>query len=163
MYPVHYRDELGLRMRTFDGIFENEREKEPFHVVRRLMSLNNNNEEDSMTTNKQRMDGIKKCRVTRAMSQIRKTLNDYGKMNKLARSAVCVDEDFHYMRGRNGANGMDSLRNNLQSRPEHSVFKARDFTMPELNPTSSLTSRTVEIEKFNNAYSWTHLSPDLIS
>ena len=116
-------------MRTFDGIFENEREKETFYVecmVRCLMmSLNNNNDEDLMTMKKQRMDEIKTCRVTRAISQIRKALNDYRRMNKLSRSAVCVEEDFHYMRGRNGANN-DSLRNNIQSWPERSVFEARD-------------------------------------
>ena len=137
-------------MRTFDVIFENEREKETFYMecmVRCLMmSLNNNNEEDSTTMKKQRMDEIKTCRVTRAISQIRKALNDSGRINKLPRSAVCVDEDFHYLRGRNGAND-DSLRNNLQSWPEHSVFEARDFTTPELNPTLSLTSRMIEIEK----------------
>ena len=99
-----------------------------------------------MTMKKQRMDEIKTCRVTRTISQIKKAVNDYGRMNKLPRSAVCVDEDFHYMRGRNGGND-DSLRNKLQSWPERSVFKARDFTTPELNPTLSLTSRTVEIEK----------------
>ena len=55
-------------------------------------------------------------------------------------------DDFHYMRSRNGAND-DSLRDNLQSWPECSVFEARDFRMPELNPTLSLMSRTVEIEK----------------
>ena len=32
MYPIHSRDELGLRMRTFDSIFDNEREKETFYV-----------------------------------------------------------------------------------------------------------------------------------
>ena len=104
MYPIHSRDELGLQMRTFDGIFENEREKETFYVecmVRCLMmSLNNNNEEYSTTMKKQRIDEIKTCRVTRTISQIRKALNDYGKMNKLPRTVVCVDEDFHYMRGR---------------------------------------------------------------
>ena len=63
MYPIHSRDELGLQMRTFDGIFENEREKETFYVecmVRHLMmSLNNNNDEDSMRMKKQRIDEIK--------------------------------------------------------------------------------------------------------
>ena len=50
------------------------------------------------------------------------------------------------MRGRNGVKD-DSLRNNLQSWPEHSVFETRDFMMPELNPALSFTSRTVQIEK----------------
>ena len=95
---------------------------------------------------KQKVDEIKKCRVTRAISQISKALNDYREMNKLPRSAVCIDKDFHYMRGRNGTNN-DSLRNNLQFWPECSVFEARDFTTPELNTTLSLTSRMVEIEK----------------
>ena len=70
-------------MRTFDGIFQNEREKETFYVecmVRHLMSHNDNNEEDS-TMKKQIMDEIKKCTVTRAISQIKKALNDYGKIS----------------------------------------------------------------------------------
>ena len=113
------------------------------------MSLNNNNDEDLTTMKEQRMDEIKTCRVTRAISQIRKALNDCGRMNRLPRSAVCVDEDFHYMRGKNGAND-DSLRNNLQSWPERSVFEAGDFTTPALNPTLSLMSRTVEIEKLKH-------------
>ena len=92
------------------------------------------------------MNEIKKWRVTKAISQIRKVLNNYGRMNNLPRSAACVDEDFHYMRDRNGADD-DSQRNSLQSWPEHFVFEARNFMMTELNPTSSLTSRTVEIEK----------------
>ena len=45
-------------------------------------------------------DIISQCRVTRNLAMIREILNNYGKFNKLPRSCVRVNEDFHYMHGK---------------------------------------------------------------
>ena len=51
---------------TTDSIFENEREKETFYMECMVQHLSCNNKGDSMM--KQRMDEIKKYRVTRDIS-----------------------------------------------------------------------------------------------
>ena len=58
---------------------------------------------------------------------------------------VCVDEDFHYMRGKNGSND-DCLKNGKQSRPLRSIFDARDPMTPKLNCTLSLTCSDQDVE-----------------
>ena len=53
-------------------------------------------------------DDLKSCRITRHLSVIQHLSDEYGKEKKLLRSAVRVDEDFHYMHGKYGCND-DSL------------------------------------------------------
>ena len=81
---------------------------------------------------------LHECRISRIVARIREILNDFGKLKKFPRSMMCVDKDFHYMRGENGCND-DCLRNEKQSWPLRSIFNARDPTTIELNPTLSLT------------------------
>ena len=76
---------------------------------------------------------------------IRKIFNDFGKANKLPRSCVRVDEDFHYMHGKNGAND-DRLKMEKQSWPNQSVFNAHDPDILPLNFTLSLTCEDTHIE-----------------
>ena len=79
-------------------------------------------------------DELHKCRTVRTIAKIKNVLNDFGRMNRLPRSMLCADEDFHYMGGRNGSND-DCLKNGKQSWPLRSIFDARDPTTPKLNCT----------------------------
>ena len=64
-------------------------------------------------------------------------MDEYGKGKKLPRSAVRVNEDFHYMHGKYGCND-DSLCEREQSWQKRLIFNARNpFTQP-LNVTLSM-------------------------
>ena len=76
---------------------------------------------------------------------IREILNNYGKSNKLPRSRVRVDEGFHYMRGKNGAND-NRLKMEKQSWPNRSVFNARNPDTLPLNSTLTLTCEDTDAE-----------------
>ena len=79
----------------------------------------------------------------------RKCLNDWGEKNNEPRSSISVDEDFHYMCSRCGANE-DFKEDDKQSWLDRSLFMMRDLTMPLLNPTLSMTckcARKVEVIK----------------
>ena len=91
-----------------------------------------------LADNEMANDKLHECRISRIMARIREILNNFEKLKKIPRSMMCVDEDFHDMRGKNGCND-DCLRNEKQSWPLRSVFNARDPTTPKLNPTLSLT------------------------
>ena len=123
---------------TFDGIFEYEREKEMFYIESMLCQLAND---------KYIIDGDKlyECGVSRTMAKIRKLLNEYGRKKKLPRSVVCVNEDFHYMRGKKGCND-DNLKFSKQSWPLQSIFEACDPATPTLNSTLSLTCDNQDVE-----------------
>ena len=121
-------DNLDMNLTAYDGIFENEREKEIFYIESMLHRL---------ADNEMANDKLHECRISRIVARIREILNDFGKLKKLPRSMMCVDEDFHYMRGKNGCND-DCLRNEKQSWPLRSIFNARDPKTPEVNPTLSL-------------------------
>ena len=50
------------------------------------------------------MDAVKSCRITKLLSLLQTMLDDFGYKKKLPCSVVHVDEDFHYMQGKQGAN-----------------------------------------------------------
>ena len=132
------RDNLGMNLSTYDGVSENEREKETFYIESMLPRLAKNH--DGVET-----DELHECRTVRTIAKIRNVLNDFGRMKRLPRSMVCVDEDFHYMRGKNGSND-DCLKKRKQSWPLRSIFDARDPTTPKLNCTLSLTCSDQDVE-----------------
>ena len=90
-------------------------------------------------------DNIGQCRITKNLAYMRRALDSHGRSQGLARSCVRVDEDFHYMRGKNGAND-DYLRMKKQSWPKRSVFNACDTDTLPLNPTLSLSCGNTEVE-----------------
>ena len=81
---------MGKTLHTFDGVFDSEREKERFYMECMLRHLSEGREDIDM------MGYVNVCRV---LSYCRASLEDYAIKNDLPRSAVRVDEDFHYMRG----------------------------------------------------------------
>ena len=93
-YPIDHVDRLGRVLRSFDGVFEFEREREFYYIeynMRSLRVLKKNKDGDS----------IRECRVVRTLANMRKLLNDFGRQHNLPRRSVRVDEDFWYMRGEN--------------------------------------------------------------
>ena len=73
-------------------------------------------------------------------------LDNFGYKKKLPSSVVHVDEDFHYMRGKQDAND-DSSQGQRQSWPSRSIFKGRN---PDTLPLNATLSQTC---KFNLGYS----------
>ena len=53
-------------------------------------------------------------------------LDDFGCKKKLPRSVIHVDEDFHYMGGKQGVNDDDSSREQCQSWPSRSILNGRN-------------------------------------
>ena len=82
-------------------------------------------------------DNLNSCRITRHLSMIRHSLDEYGKEKKLPRSVVRVDEDFHYMCRKYSCND-DSLREREQSWPKRLIFNARNLYTRYLNVTISM-------------------------
>ena len=69
-----------------------------------------------------------------------------SRINKLPRSCVRVEEDFHHMSGKNGTND-DRLKIEKQSWPNRSVFNAHDPDTLPLNSTLTLTCEDTDIEE----------------
>ena len=95
-YPIDHVDRSGRVLRSFDGVFEFEREREFYYIeynMRSLRVLKKNEDGDS----------IRECRVIRTLANMQKLLNDFGRQHNLPRSSVHIDEDFWYMRGENGS------------------------------------------------------------
>ena len=127
---TYKEDYMGKTVHTFDGVFNSERERERFYVecmLRRLSSEGSS------------IDVMGCVNVCRMLSYCRASLEDYAIKNDLPRSAVRVDEDFHYMRGKCGANNNIQCTNPM-AWPGQSVFLRRDYvnTLP-LNKTLSLS------------------------
>ena len=80
---------MGKTVHTFDGVFDSEREKERFYVECMLRCLSEGGSIDVMGC----------VNVCHMLSYCQASLEDYAIKNDLPRSAVRVDEDFHYMRG----------------------------------------------------------------
>ena len=133
------RDNLGMNLSTYDGVFVYEREKETFYIESMLRRLAKNHDDGVGT------DELHECRTVRTIAKIRNVLNDFGRMKRLPRNMVCVDEDFHYMRGKNGSND-NCLKNEKQSWRLRSIFDARDLMTPKLNCTLSLTCSDQHVE-----------------
>ena len=92
---------------SFDGTFTTEREKETYYVEIMARRLSTDNSVVAM-------DAVKSCRITKLLSLLRMMLDDFGYKKKLPDSVVRVDEDFHYMHGKQGGNN-DSSRGQRQS------------------------------------------------
>ena len=69
----------------YDGILQNEREKESFYLESILRKIN----DDA----KIQFDPIKECRFVKTLAMARKCLNDWGEKNNEPRSLISVDED----------------------------------------------------------------------
>ena len=123
-------DYVGKTIHTYDGIFDSEREKERFYVECMLRRLSEDREDIDV------MECVNVCRV---LSYCRASLDNYARTNGLPRSAVRVDEDFHYMRGKCGAN--DNVHHtNPMAWPSQSIFLRRDYVNTILlNKTLSLS------------------------
>ena len=65
-------DRTGRCLRSYDGVFEYEREKE--YLENSIQSICHN-----VAEKKTLMDSISKCRITRFLANIRSLLDDYGK------------------------------------------------------------------------------------
>ena len=121
---------VGKTVHTFDGIFDSKREKECFYVECMLRCLSEDREDIDV------MECVNVCRI---LSYCRTSLDSYARVKDLPHSAVRVDEDFHYMRGKCGAN--DNIkRTNPIVWPSQSIFLRRNYvdTIP-LNNTLSLS------------------------
>ena len=110
-------DYVGNTIRTFCGIFESEREKEQFYVECMLRRLSEGSED---------IDVLMCVSVCCMLSLCRSLLDDYGQRHDLPRSALRVDEDFHYMRGKWGAND-HALQENDMAWPTNSIFLQRNL------------------------------------
>ena len=80
------RDNLGMYLTMYDGIFENEQEKEMFYTESMLHRL---------ADNEMANDELHECRISRIVARIREILNNFGKLKKLPRSMMCVDENLY--------------------------------------------------------------------
>ena len=129
-YSMDSKDKLGKTLQSFDGLFESEREKETYHTESMLRRLGS----------KSAFDDLKSCRITRHLSLIRHLLDKYGKEKKLPRSAVIVDEDFHYMCRKYGCDD-DSLCEREQSWPKSFIFNTKNLYTQPLNVTLSMTCK----------------------
>ena len=129
-YSMDLKDKLGKTLRSFDGLFESEREKKIYYTESMLRRLGS----------KSVFDDLKSCRITRHFSMIQHLLDKYGKEKKLPRSMVKVDKDFHYVRGKYGCID-NSLCEREQSWPKRSIFNARNPYMQPLNVTLSMTCK----------------------
>ena len=115
-------DYVGKTIRTFCGVFESEREKEQFYVECMLRQLSEGNED---------IDVLNCVSVCNMLSVWRSLLDDYGRRCDVPRSALRVDEDFHYMRGKWGANDHEFKTKDM-AWPTNSVFLQRNLRT--LNP-----------------------------
>ena len=125
-------DFVGETVHTFDGIFDSKREREWFYVECMLRHLSEDGEDEDL-------DLMYCVNVCRMLSYCHASLDDYGRTKGLPHSAVRVDEDFHYMRGKCGAND-NKQHTNLMAWPGQSIFLRRDYvnTIP-LNKTLSMS------------------------
>ena len=89
-------DRVGTCLRSFDGIFEYERDKEYFYLEHSIHLVHQNSAK-KLTL----FDPVGACRITRLLANIRRILDEHGRQHTpKSRSSVRVDEDFWYMRGR---------------------------------------------------------------
>ena len=95
-------DRVGQVIYSFDGTFTTECEKEMYYVEIMARQLST---DDNVIV----MDTVKSCLITKLPSLLRMMLDDFGCKKRLPHSVICVDEDFHYMHGKQGAND-DSSR-----------------------------------------------------
>ena len=123
-------DYVGKMIRMFCGVFESEWEKEQFYVECMLRRLSEGNED---------IDVLNCISVCRMLSVCRSLLDDYGRRCDVPRSVLRVDEDFHYMRGKWGANDHEFKTKDM-AWPTNSVFLQRNLldTRP-LKETLTLT------------------------
>ena len=78
-YSIDSCDELGMALRTFDGIFESEREKETFYMELMLRRL---------CLGGDMADNIGQCRITKNLAYMRRALDSHGRSQGLARGCV---------------------------------------------------------------------------
>ena len=74
-YSMDLKDKLGKMLQSFDSLFESEREKETYYTESILRWLGS----------KSMFDDLKSCRITRHLSMIRHSLDEYSKEKKLPR------------------------------------------------------------------------------
>ena len=115
-------DRVGRVLRSFDGVFEFEREKEFFYIEYNVHSL----------TFKSKID-LKDCHIVRLLAKMRRLLDNFGKSQNLPRSSVRVDEDFWYMHGENGCID-SSIQGGGGGWPNTSIFHNRSPVALQLNP-----------------------------
>ena len=80
-YDNDHIDRIGRVLRSYDGVFEFEREKEFFYLECSIHSIKSSKERVCN-------DLVKECRITRDMAYIHLLLDGYGKLNSLPRSSV---------------------------------------------------------------------------
>ena len=85
LHHIDHIDRVGCVLRSFDGVFEFEREKEMFYIESNIRLLAHHDRQ---------LDVIRECRVSRLLANMRQLLDEFGKVNVLPRSSVRVGEDF---------------------------------------------------------------------
>ena len=124
------QDYMGKMVHSYQAVFSSEREAERFYVEIMLHRL---------TSERRSIDCLKRARITRFLSVCRERLEDFGCDRGHPRSAVSVDEDFHYMRGKCGAND-NKETSSYRAWPTNSIFNYRsESSLVPLNDTLSLT------------------------
>ena len=89
-------DRVGACLRSFDGIFEYDRDKEYFYLEYSIRLMCHNS-----TKKLTLFDPVGVCRISRLLANIQRILDEHGRQYApKSRSSVRVDEDFWYMRGR---------------------------------------------------------------
>ena len=134
-YFVDPIDRVGHVLRSFDGMFELEREKEFFYMECNMRLL----------TSGRQIHVSKECRLVRLMANMRRLLDEFGRANALPRSSVCVNEDFWYMRG-----GKDRIDTPVQDKawPCMSIFHNHSPSALQLNPMLSQTICGVDVQDY---------------
>ena len=140
---VDHVDRVGRVLRSFNGVFEFEREKEFFYIEYNVRSL----------TFKSQID-LKDCPIVRLLAKMHRLLNNFGKSRNLPRSSVHVDEDFWYMRGENGCIDSGSIQGEGGGGggggwPNMSIFHNRSPVALWLNP--MLSQNVCELDDVNNS------------
>ena len=125
---MDHMDRVGKMLHSFDGVFTTEYKKEMFYVdvMARCLLCNNS------------FDFIKGCRITKVLLSLWSLLDGFGNKAKLPRSTIHIDEDFHYMYDKRGAND-NAQKCDEQAWPSRSIFNMRNSLMLLLNDTLSQT------------------------
>ena len=128
---------VGACLRSFDGIFEYERDKEYFYLEHSIRLVCHNSSAKKSTL----FDPVGACRITRLPANIRRILDEHGREHApKSRSSVKVDEDFWYMRGRYKLCTTNDEPTNEEGWPYSSIFHTRSENAIPLNANLSKTA-----------------------
>ena len=128
-------DRVGACLRSFDSIFEYERDKDYFYLEHSIHLVCHNSAKKNTL-----FDPVGACRITRLLANIQRILDEHGRQHApKSCSSVRVDEDFWYMRGRYKLCTTNDEPDN-EGWPYSSIFHTRSENAIPLNASLSKTA-----------------------